>query len=138
MKIEFLAHYKRRHGFTLRDRLVGHMPRYAPGPRALQPLASMALRVPGCGRASSKSLGFDRRRPLPVWRTSWTRDGARPRRGARAHVVLFADTFNNWFEPDNLEAAAHVLRATGHRRHRRRATRDPGRFAADERISRPA
>jgi Fe-S oxidoreductase len=28
--------------------------------------------------------------------------------------VIFADTFNNWMEPDNLAAAAHVLRATGH------------------------
>ena len=29
-------------------------------------------------------------------------------------VVLFADTFNNWLEPDNLSATAQVLRATGH------------------------
>jgi Fe-S oxidoreductase len=28
--------------------------------------------------------------------------------------VLFADTFNNWLEPDNLAAAARVLQATGH------------------------
>ncbi|HTE15649.1 MAG TPA: FAD-linked oxidase C-terminal domain-containing protein, partial [Burkholderiales bacterium] len=29
LKIEYLAHTKARDGFTLRDRLVGHMPRYA-------------------------------------------------------------------------------------------------------------
>jgi len=29
-------------------------------------------------------------------------------------VVLFADTFNNWFEPKNLDAALKVLGATGH------------------------
>ena len=29
MKIEFLAHYKARHGFTLKDRLVAHLPDYA-------------------------------------------------------------------------------------------------------------
>ena len=34
--------------------------------------------------------------------------------GAR-EVVLFADTFNNWQEPANLEAAVRVLEATGHR-----------------------
>lgn len=29
--------------------------------------------------------------------------------------MLLADTFNNWLEPENLEAAARVLEATGHR-----------------------
>jgi Fe-S oxidoreductase len=29
--------------------------------------------------------------------------------------VLFADTFNNWMEPENLSAASRVLEATGHR-----------------------
>jgi Fe-S oxidoreductase len=30
-------------------------------------------------------------------------------------VVLFADTFNNYFEPDNLRAAMQVLEAAGYR-----------------------
>src|SRR5947208_9431528 len=30
MKIEFLNRYRRRHGLTLRDRLVAYLPRYAP------------------------------------------------------------------------------------------------------------
>ncbi|HUQ28215.1 MAG TPA: FAD-binding and (Fe-S)-binding domain-containing protein, partial [Usitatibacter sp.] len=29
MKVEFNANYKRRHGLTVRDRMIGHMPRYA-------------------------------------------------------------------------------------------------------------
>ena len=29
MKIEFLAHYKARHGYTLKDRLVARLPDYA-------------------------------------------------------------------------------------------------------------
>jgi Fe-S oxidoreductase len=36
-------------------------------------------------------------------------------RGEGRPVVLFADTFNNWFEPENLTAAVKVLEATGHR-----------------------
>ena len=28
--------------------------------------------------------------------------------------MLFADTFNNWLEPEHLAAAAHALRSTGH------------------------
>ena len=30
MKIEFRHHYNKRHGLTLRDRLIAYLPRYAP------------------------------------------------------------------------------------------------------------
>ncbi|HEX4780593.1 MAG TPA: FAD-linked oxidase C-terminal domain-containing protein, partial [Usitatibacter sp.] len=113
MKVEFMARYKRRHGLSARDRLVGYMPRYAPWAARLQPLANVALRLPGSG-AVVEALGFDRRRPLPVWRQAWTSRSRAPAAGAR-DVVIFADTFNNWLEPENLEAAARVLEATGHR-----------------------
>ena len=112
MKVEFLARDKHRHGLTWRDRLVGHMPRYSPWMARLQPLASIAMLVPGSGWVV-QAMGFDKRRPLPVWRPSWTSRGEAG--GAGREVVLFADTFNNWLEPANLAAAAHVLRATGHR-----------------------
>ena len=57
--------------------------------------------------------GFDRRRPLPKWKRAWTRSpspsGARGAEGGAGEgraegrsIVLFADTFNRWFEPDNL------------------------------------
>jgi len=113
MKVEFLAQHKRRVGFTARDRLVGHMPRYARWAARLQPLAGAALRMPGAG-AIVEALGFDRRRPLPAWRTPWSSRPRAPTAGSR-DIVLFADTFNDSFEPENLEAAAHVLAATGHR-----------------------
>jgi len=113
MKVEFTARDKARRGFTLRDRLVGHLPRYSPWAARLQPLAALALRLPGSG-ALVEAIGFDRRRPLPAWRKPWHR-AFRPREGAGREIVLFADTFNNWFEPENLAAAERVLAATGHR-----------------------
>jgi len=113
MKIEFTARDKARRGFTLRDRLVGHLPRYSPWAARLQPLTSLALRLPGSG-ALVEALGFDRRRPLPAWRKPWHRSFV-PREAAGREVVLFADTFNDWFEPENLAAAQRVLEATGHR-----------------------
>jgi FAD/FMN-containing dehydrogenase/Fe-S oxidoreductase len=114
MKIEFLSHYKRRHGFTVRDKLIGHMPRYAAWAARLQPLASIALKMPGAG-AVLEALGFDRRRPLPKWHRAWTRRRAAPGAGGgRRDIVLFADTFNNYLEPENLAAAQAVLEATGH------------------------
>jgi Fe-S oxidoreductase len=113
MKIEFLARDKARHGYTLRDRLIGHLPRYSARAARWQPLAAWALKLPGAG-AVLEAIGFDRRRPPPAWRASWrsTFAGAS---GEGREVVLFADTFNNWFEPANLAAAERVLRATGHR-----------------------
>jgi FAD/FMN-containing dehydrogenase/Fe-S oxidoreductase len=113
MKIEFLAHYKARHGYTLRDRLVANLPRYASWAARLQPVAGLAMRLPGAG-AALEAIGFDRRRPPPAWKRSW-RSTFRAREGAGREIVLFADTFNNWFEPANLAAAVRVLEATGHR-----------------------
>lgn len=115
MKIEFMGHYKRRHGFTLRDKLVGHMPRYAAWAARMQPLAGLALKMPGAG-AVIDALGFDRRRPLPKFHRAWTR--GKQARGTRREgkpLVLFADTFNNYLEPENLAAAKAVLEACGHR-----------------------
>src|SRR5690606_14787908 len=46
--------------------------------------------------------------------------GRREQCGAGAEhreVVLFADTFNRYFEPENLRAAVAVLRAAGYRVH---------------------
>ena len=113
MKIEFLAQYKRRHGFTARDKLIGHLPRYAKWASRLPWAASIATRIPGAG-AAIEAIGFDRRRPLPVFKRSWTSRARHEARGTGRKVVLFADTFNNWLEPENLEAAMKVLEATGH------------------------
>jgi len=110
MKIEFTAEYKRRHGFTRRDRLVAHVPRNARWLSALQPLATIAQSLPGAGALIERMTGFDRRRPLPRWRSAWTAS-APARHGQGAPVVLFADTFNNWIEPHNLAAAHRVLAA---------------------------
>jgi len=114
MKIEFLAAYKRRHGYTLRDRLVAHLPRYSRWMAALQPALGLLQMIPGAGAAMEAVSGLDRRRPLPAWQRAWT-STRRETNAAGRPVVLFADTFNNWFEPANLAAAVKVLEATGHR-----------------------
>ncbi|MGZ5098297.1 MAG: FAD-binding and (Fe-S)-binding domain-containing protein [Usitatibacter sp.] len=115
MKIEFLAEYKRRNGFTRRDKLIANLPKYSRAMAVLQPLTSLAMKLPGAAALMEAATGFDRRRPLPVWRRSWlSRFEARASRAEARDVVLFADTFNNWFEPGNLSAARTVLEATGH------------------------
>jgi Fe-S oxidoreductase len=107
MKIEYLAHYKRTHGYSLRDRAIAYLPRYAPWAGRLAPLANLGSRM------LKTVLGFSHKRELPKWRTDYFHDRSRPARGAGREVVLFIDTFNRWFEPENARAAIRVLQAAG-------------------------
>ena len=50
MKVEFLHHYRKRHGLRLKDRLIAYLPRYAPIAARLAPLAN-ARPARGAGRA---------------------------------------------------------------------------------------
>jgi FAD/FMN-containing dehydrogenase/Fe-S oxidoreductase len=133
MKVELLHHYHRRHGYRLRDKLIAYLPRYAPWAAAFAPLLNLRDRLPGVARVSERWLGLSARRTLPQWRRDTFLAAAsapspphptlsRERRGASssmgegdASVVLFADSFNNYFEPENLRAALQVLEAAGYR-----------------------
>ena len=115
MKVEFLAAHKARHGFSRRDRLVAHLPRYAHRFGWLLPLASRLGRFPGGRTLAARFAGFDSRRPLPVFRRAWTAAAEATATSGGREIVLFADTFNNHFEGGNLAAARRVLEATGHR-----------------------
>ena len=54
--------------------------------------------------------------PSPLAGEGWG-EGDPSRREVSREVVLFADTFNNYFEPENLHAAQRVLAAAGYRVH---------------------
>ena len=78
--------------------------------------AEFARRVPGAGQLSEAIAGFSARRSLPKWRADcFDEPGARKRAGHRREVVLFADTFNRYFERENIDAALAVLAAAGYR-----------------------
>jgi FAD/FMN-containing dehydrogenase/Fe-S oxidoreductase len=118
MKIEFLAHYRRRHPLKLGERLVAYLPRYAPIARRVAPLSNLRDMIPGAAAISTMWLGFSAKRKLPRWR----RDAYLPDPGAVGsvdgrEVVLLADTFNRYFEPENMRAAQKVLIAGGYRVH---------------------
>ena len=116
MKIEVLAARAAKHGYSLRDRLVGWLPRYAPLAAKVGWLLNLRDVVPGAAKISEWLTGFSARRELPQWR----RDVFRERESIPARsgeVVLFADTFNRYFEPENLDAAVAVLESAGYRVH---------------------
>jgi FAD/FMN-containing dehydrogenase/Fe-S oxidoreductase len=123
MKIEFLAHYKRRHGWTLRDKLIARLPDYARALSAVPWLANLRDALPGAAALSERWLGLSAKRSLPKWRrdTFWRSASGFASRdetlAASKAAVLFVDTFNGTFETENALAAAQVLRAAGYTLH---------------------
>ncbi|HEX5778510.1 MAG TPA: FAD-linked oxidase C-terminal domain-containing protein, partial [Xanthobacteraceae bacterium] len=153
MKIEVQKARAEKYGHTLRDVLVGWLPRYAPFVVRAPWLVNLRDTLPGAAKLSEWIAGFSAQRKLPRWRSDYFRDPVSPScaspdliRGltrasspsaaatvaldgrvkpghegelveGEKEVVLFADTFNRYFERENLDAALIVLRAAGYRVH---------------------
>lgn len=123
MKIEFLHHYKQKHGHSLKDKLVAKLPDYAHQASRLAPLLNLRNRVPALAQLGEKWLGFSAKRSLPLWKTRTffnSRQSSVPRAevlAAAKPVVLFVDTFNGTFEAENAMAAMRVLNAAGYAVH---------------------
>ena len=123
MKVEFLYHYKARHGHTLKDKLVAHLPDYAHWASRFAPLLNLRDKLPGLAALSEKLLGFSARRRLPQWQSqhffNTANTGATRAQvlAAARPVVLFVDTFNGSFEAGNAHAALQVLQAAGYTVH---------------------
>jgi Fe-S oxidoreductase len=116
MKIEVLRARAEKFGLTLHDRLVGYLPRYAPFAAKLPWLFNLRDGLPGAAKVSEVLAGFSARRSLPRWRSDVFVEPADGKNNGR-EVVLFADTFNRYFERENIDAAHAVLTAAGYRVH---------------------
>jgi Fe-S oxidoreductase len=123
MKIEVQAARVKKRGLSLHDRLIGYLPRYAPFAARHPRLFNWRNGSGLLRRASETFAGFSARRSLPTWRADIYRDRSDWRTTAAAdkpplrEVVLFADTFNRYFERENLDDALRVLVAGGYRVH---------------------
>ncbi|WP_068032202.1 FAD-binding and (Fe-S)-binding domain-containing protein [Rhodoplanes sp. Z2-YC6860] len=115
MKIEVQAARAAKQGLSLHERLVGYLPRYAPYTAKLAWLLNLRDMLPGAAKLSEVVAGFSARRSLPRWRSDIFANGSTE--GGGSEVVLFADTFNRYFERENLDAALAVLKAGGYRVH---------------------
>ena len=113
MKIEFLHQYRQRRGTRLRDRLVAFLPRYAPWAARFPFLLNPRNHLDGLAWLGEKLLGLSAQRKLPSWRRDWFSETASTGDGAR-EIVLWVDTFNRYFEPENARAAVNVLEAAGY------------------------
>ena len=111
MKIEVQAARRSVTGLSLHDRLVAYLPVYAPVASRFGWLLNLRNRVPLLARLMQGATGFSDKRQLPHWAAHPFRDDEA--QDDNPDVVLFADPFNRWFEPENLRAAIRVLRAAG-------------------------
>jgi FAD/FMN-containing dehydrogenase/Fe-S oxidoreductase len=126
MKIEFLAHYKAKHGYTLKDRAIAGVPGMADRASRVPWLYNAREHLPGARWLGEKLLGLAPERELPRWRadTFWRspltdaladRDSVLTTAANGGKVaVLFVDTFNGAFERENAESALSVLLAAGY------------------------
>ncbi len=119
-KAEFLAHY---YEGRLRPRAaysMGLVFRWVPIAAALPGLANLVADAPLLGGMVKALAGFCRERAVPALAPepfqTWFRH-RRPRSETRSRrpVVLWADTFNNYFYPNTAKAAVEVLEAAGYR-----------------------
>jgi len=123
MKVEFLHHYKQKHGYSLKDKLVGRLPDYARHASRIAGLLNVRNRSPLLARIGERLAGFSALRKLPSWQSRHffndTPAGVTRSEvlAASRPVVLFVDTFNGFFESANARAALKVLQAAGYSVH---------------------
>ena len=60
MKIEFTAQDKARHGFTLKDKLIGHLPRYAATASRFASVLNLRNKIPALARLTELGGRLDR------------------------------------------------------------------------------
>src|ERR1700761_6652148 len=118
MKIEVLAARVAAKGLSLRDRLVGYLPHYAPLASRFTWLANARNNSPLLRSLLEKFAGISAKRALPAFRSDTFQPSAESYGPTDGHeVVLFADTFNRAYERENLDAALRVLVEGGYRVH---------------------
>jgi len=113
MKTEFLFHYHRKNGFSLREKLFAYLPRYAPMVSKFGGLANLRDLIPGLPMITDKLLGITRRRGLPHWDSKPFSPEEASQKTSGPEVVLLADTFNTYFEPKVLRDGLAVLESSG-------------------------
>ena len=117
-KAEFLAqHYKGR-THPLPHYLFGFMDRWARFASFAPGLANAALTLPGAETLAKHVAGIAPQRTLPRFaRRSFLKEQNRTAENEsdQKTVLLWPDTWNNYLQPQALDAAARVLRSAGFR-----------------------
>ncbi|MBH68274.1 MAG: FAD-binding oxidoreductase [Rhodospirillaceae bacterium] len=117
MKIESKYARIQKYGLSARDRIVGSLPKYVEIASRFHFISNLRDQLPLMPWLSDRLFGFSRKRPLPIWNRRPFRVCEASVQPREKNVVLLMDTFNTYFEPQNLRAALNVLETNGYRVH---------------------
>lgn len=115
-KAEFLAHYWEGRLRPLHAYAFGWIDKWARLAAVAPQVANLFTQAPGLSAVAKLAAGIPRQRRIPAFAGQsfqkwWGKREARGQAGRR--VVLWPDTFNNYFKPQAARAATEVLESAG-------------------------
>jgi FAD/FMN-containing dehydrogenase/Fe-S oxidoreductase len=120
LKTEVTHARHQREGASLRERLFASVDTLSKWGSRTAPITNRLPELPGARTLLERTLGIARERSLPTFERETFRDwfaarggAAIPQADASRRVVLFADTYTNYSNPDAGKAAVRVLEAAG-------------------------
>jgi FAD/FMN-containing dehydrogenase/Fe-S oxidoreductase len=120
-KAEFLAHYYETVRRPRTAYSMGQISRVAPLASRFPSLVNLATQTPGLSALAKAAAGLTQKRTIPrfpaeSFKSWYRRKGERGKRpnDNRPTVLLWADTFNNYFFPHTSRAALEVLESAGY------------------------
>lgn len=116
-KSEFLAHHYTGRFHPLHHYAFGFMDKWASMASIAPPIFNLPLRTPGVGSLIKSVLGVAQQRELPRFAARNFRDQfnrvTKLNDSSAESVLLWPDTWNNYFHPQALASAAKLLTAAG-------------------------
>ena len=115
-KAEFLAHYWEGRIRPIYAYAFGWIDKWARLASIAPGFANLFTQLPGLRDVAKIAAGVPQQRQIPAFAPqtfqSWFRS-RKARRGSGKKVLLWADTFNNYFMPETAQAAVEVLEHAG-------------------------
>jgi FAD/FMN-containing dehydrogenase/Fe-S oxidoreductase len=115
-KAEFLEHYYEGRLRPLSKFVFGNIDIFAHLASVVPGFVNIATQLPVVSEISKLLGGVPRQRRIPAFASQTFKSWFARRKGknlGRTAVVLWPDTFNNYFQPDTAKAAVEVLEAAG-------------------------
>jgi Fe-S oxidoreductase len=116
-KAEFLSHYYEHHPRPIHAYAFGMMDQWAHLASSIPRLANLPGQLPGVRDILKAAIGMAPQRTIPAFapRTFQSSFHSHPiaQKDSRPNVLLWPDTWNNYFYPQAAQAAAQVLRDAG-------------------------
>jgi Fe-S oxidoreductase len=116
-KAEFLSHYYEHRARPRHAYAFGLIDRWARLTAPIAGLANLATHLPVTRELARLAMGVDRRRQIPSFAPqtfrAWFHARTTASRETDGEVLLWVDTFNNYFRPETSRAAVEVLEHLG-------------------------